>query len=288
MSVYNKLAALLIGASLVVTAPAALAKDNKGNGKGNSHAAYVLKGNQGKHQKQAAQKKKAKKQAAQQQERRKILLQQQRQQAAKKQVRRAVTARALATSEGPIVFRDGRVVVRDRVEPPRIVRRTSPLAELEALRQRELTRQWQQVQRDNPQYYREQLLGANRFFTVDRDRYLRDGREYVWSRDRDWSEYYRTQPQYVYAQSVNCPPGLAKKSPACVPPGQAKKGVADIQVGRIYDRDTIHYITEPGRYGLGAPPSGSRYAVIGNRLVRVDSQTDQVLSIIRLVENILD
>lgn len=28
------------------------------------------------------------------------------------------------------------------------------------------------------------------------------------------------------AKSKNCPPGLAKKTPACVPPGQAKKGVS--------------------------------------------------------------
>ena len=89
-----------------------------------------------------------------------------------------------------------------------------------------------------------------------------------------------TAPVY----NVNCPPGLAKKSPACVPPGQAKKGLV---VGEYVDLDLVHIITRPGLYGLGEPNDG-RYAIVDGRLLRVDSQTGQILSFIRLVDAILD
>lgn len=84
----------------------------------------------------------------------------------------------------------------------------------------------------------------------------------------------------------DCPPGLAKKSPACVPPGQAKK--RNLAVGEVFSLRDIHMITRPGLYGLGNPPNGDRYAVIDNRIVRVDAETGRILSIIRLVEAILD
>lgn len=83
----------------------------------------------------------------------------------------------------------------------------------------------------------------------------------------------------------NCPPGLAKKDPPCVPPGQAKKGRG---VGNVVDWDHVHIVTRPGLYGLSEPPNGQRYAIVDGRLVRVDSQTSKILSIIRLVDAILD
>lgn len=87
----------------------------------------------------------------------------------------------------------------------------------------------------------------------------------------------------------HCPPGLAKKDPACVPPGQAKKRGGDgFVVGDILDLGTIHIINQPGLYGLGEPPLGNRYAVVDGRLVRIDSETGRLLSIIRLVDAILD
>ena len=81
-----------------------------------------------------------------------------------------------------------------------------------------------------------------------------------------------------------CPPGLAKKSPACVPPGQAKKDM----VGSVVRWNDVHIVTRPGLYGLGDPPSGQRYAVVDGRLVRVDRDTGRILSILRLVDAILD
>ena len=83
----------------------------------------------------------------------------------------------------------------------------------------------------------------------------------------------------------NCPPGLAKKDPPCVPPGQAKKGHV---VGTAVDWDDVHVITRPGLYGLSEPPKGQRYAIVDGRLVRVDRESSKILSIIRLVDAILD
>jgi hypothetical protein len=98
-----------------------------------------------------------------------------------------------------------------------------------------------------------------------------------------------------------CPPGLAKKSPACVPPGQAKKAVRvddDTVILRISDRhyrigDRLiephyHYITRPALYGLDPLYDGSRYVIVGNNLLRVDSDTLQLLALIRIVDSILD
>ena len=93
-------------------------------------------------------------------------------------------------------------------------------------------------------------------------------------------------PRHVRVDAVRCPPGLAKKSPACVPPGQARKG--GLTVGDVVDLGHVHIITDPGRYGLSLPPDGARYAVVDGRLVRVESQTGKILSIIRLVDAILD
>ena len=39
------------------------------------------------------------------------------------------------------------------------------------------------------------------------------------------------------AKDRGCPPGLAKKSPACVPPGLAKKGVQEKDFEQMRSRD---------------------------------------------------
>lgn len=61
-----------------------------------------------------------------------------------------------------------------------------------------------------------------------------------------------------------------------------------VQVGETYKASKVHIVTEPGRYGLGNPPEDSKYAVIDNYLVRVDAKSTKVLSVIRLVDKILD
>ena len=46
-----------------------------------------------------------------------------------------------------------------------------------------------------------------------------------------------TEP--VFAGPKGCPPGLAKKSPACVPPGHAKKGGDDWERDRVVTREVV-------------------------------------------------
>ena len=90
----------------------------------------------------------------------------------------------------------------------------------------------------------------------------------------------------------SCPPGLAKKSPACVPPGLAKGDWDD-------DEDTSHYtrryrvgdllgldrsyVERPSRYGL---PDGSYY-VSNGYLYRVDPDTMKVIALLGLAQSLL-
>ncbi len=113
----------------------------------------------------------------------------------------------------------------------------------------------------------------------------------------------------------NCPPGLAKKTPACVPPGLAKKGVTakdrGYEVGdRIDDHeytiletgdrvifDDQEYIVVNTDYGpvlrrgddwYRLPRSStSDYVRIGDSLVKIDRQTKEVIDLIRLADLIL-
>lgn len=87
---------------------------------------------------------------------------------------------------------------------------------------------------------------------------------------------------------AGCPPGLAKKSSACVPPRQAKKAAGPVAVGQILDLGKVHLVTRPGRYGLSRAPAGNDYAVVDGKLVRVDSRSGQILSILRSIDTILD
>ena len=122
----------------------------------------------------------------------------------------------------------------------------------------------------------------------------------------------------------HCPPGLAKKSPACVPPGLAKKGVTahpgggdgdddhdDGYTDNRYDQDayevlqTGDWVTVNGeeylvirdgdrivlrRYDDWYDLPGTRddYVRIGDNLVRVDPETNAAIEIIRLADLILN
>lgn len=98
----------------------------------------------------------------------------------------------------------------------------------------------------------------------------------------------RDNVERLVTVSGNCPPGLAKKSPACVPPGQAKKHDIRLGIGDLIDWNDVHVVTRPGRYGLSMPPSGNRYAIVDGQLVRVNEDSGKILSILRLVDAILD
>lgn len=80
--------------------------------------------------------------------------------------------------------------------------------------------------------------------------------------------------------SNGCPPGLAKKSPACVPPGQAKKRWNRGDHLRIED---YRRIADPRRYDLQARPDWDYYRD-GNRVYRVDRDTRRILAILNLID----
>jgi hypothetical protein len=89
----------------------------------------------------------------------------------------------------------------------------------------------------------------------------------------------------LQAGPQGCPPGLAKKSPACVPPGLAKKQHHDrYRVGDRIDRDYI-VIRDPDRYGLDP---GQSYYRAGNYVYRVDRETREVLDLIGAIAAVLD
>lgn len=108
------------------------------------------------------------------------------------------------------------------------------------------------------------------------------------------------------ADSKGCPPGLAKKSPACVPPGLAKKGDhdrryddrhdddrrADYERDRRYDwrvgdrwqdRDDYIRIRDWDRYGLPRLGDGEAYYRVGDNVVKVDRDTMKVVGLMGLI-----
>ena len=119
----------------------------------------------------------------------------------------------------------------------------------------------------------------------------------------------------------HCPPGLAKKSPACVPPGLAKKGVEyeddrydrddrddDEWYGDRYDRirvgdrivlngDDYHVVrVDDGRvvlrrdgtdYRLPRTSDGSDYVRMGDLIVKVDGKTKTVVDWVKMTDLIL-
>ncbi len=132
-------------------------------------------------------------------------------------------------------------------------------------------------------------------------------------------------PEPAFAKNKagkHCPPGLAKKTPACVPPGQAKKGVTaeEWQANRDEDDDDYdvgdrlddeYVVLETGdrvtidgteyvvvRTGNGTvlkrdddwyrlPGDRDDYVRVGDSLIRVDPKTRAVLDVIELADLIL-
>lgn len=90
------------------------------------------------------------------------------------------------------------------------------------------------------------------------------------------------------AKSGHCPPGLAKKAVPCVPPGQARKATRPWEAGDYLDDGDYHIVTYPRRYGLPPLPAGQHYMIVGNRLMVVNDNNYQILSILQAVQAILD
>ena len=96
---------------------------------------------------------------------------------------------------------------------------------------------------------------------------------------------HRLGASVIAVQARGCPPGFAKKSPACIPPGQAKK--QRYRGYRIGDRVTGDYviIRDPSRYGLD--PDRTYYR-IGDSIVLVDRDTREILDFIGAAAALLD
>ena len=141
-----------------------------------------------------------------------------------------------------------------------------------------------------PDYREQRLADANNNGIADyRERRMvdtngngiADYRERLIDRDRDGVDD-RAENRYGGAA---CPPGLAKKTPACVPPGQAKRMFAEgqrIPVGYDYFTD---YARIPESYRDDIPEAyrtdGYRYIYRDDRIYVVDNTT-------RLVRTIID
>lgn len=54
-----------------------------------------------------------------------------------------------------------------------------------------------------------------------------------------------------------------------------------LRVGDILNADRITMIERPGLYGLGLAPEGSAFALSSGKLLRIDPETGQILSILR-------
>ena len=93
--------------------------------------------------------------------------------------------------------------------------------------------------------------------------------------------------------SQSCPPGLAKKSPACVPPGQAKKQWHGDDRADDKTRYHTHYlvgeragddclIVSHTRYK--SLPSGT-YCRYDDQVLRIDPDTRAILKILQILAN---
>ena len=99
-------------------------------------------------------------------------------------------------------------------------------------------------------------------------------REHFGDRHRTLArEYYGEQ-----ARNGRCPPGLARKDNGCMPPGQAKKW----SVGQPLPRGvSYHYDVPPALVSqFGQPPSGYRYARVGNDIVLISPRNRTVIDVI--------
>jgi hypothetical protein len=89
-----------------------------------------------------------------------------------------------------------------------------------------------------------------------------------------------------------CPPGLAKKDPACVPPGQVGKSWTPDRVYVEGDRIRGDYVIIPeaewDELSLTPIADDTVYVVIDNQIVRVKQSNLVVIEPIRILENVLN
>lgn len=81
-----------------------------------------------------------------------------------------------------------------------------------------------------------------------------------------------------------CPPGLAKKSPACIPPGQAKKYVP----GMILPGSDYDWLLNPLEFVLPELGDGESYFQFGDMFVKVDRETMEILNLFDALGQVLN
>lgn len=105
----------------------------------------------------------------------------------------------------------------------------------------------------------------------------------------------------------DCPPGLAKKSPACVPPGLAKKQYRTDDDDhhhrryRLYDGDDYgdyrrgdrlpdgyDLIRDPRDYGLVRLDNDSDYYISDGVVYRINRETNEIIDLYRAVDAVLN
>ncbi|MDJ1008594.1 MAG: excinuclease ABC subunit A [Paracoccaceae bacterium] len=86
-----------------------------------------------------------------------------------------------------------------------------------------------------------------------------------------------------------CPPGLAKKSLACVPPGLARQGVTarEWRQGDRLDEDYV-IIRDRWRYDLPDLRDGEAYVPVGDAILRVERETLQVIALVGLFGDLVN
>lgn len=77
-------------------------------------------------------------------------------------------------------------------------------------------------------------------------------------------------------------------SPRCQAEGGCTPRQPSFSVGDTVTAEHVHLISRPGLYGLATPPQGQRYAVMEGQIVRVQTDTLQVRSVLRSAPRILD
>lgn len=97
----------------------------------------------------------------------------------------------------------------------------------------------------------------------------------------------------VLAESVKaCPPGLAKKDPACIPPGQVGKSWTPDRIYVEGDRIRGDYVIIPKAdwedLSLTPIDDDTVYVVIDNQIVRVKESNLVVIEPVRVLQQVLN
>ncbi|WP_265501062.1 hypothetical protein [Paracoccus beibuensis] len=76
---------------------------------------------------------------------------------------------------------------------------------------------------------------------------------------------------------------LDRREPLAPRPAHADEAgiVATPVIGDVPREGLVTPIERPGIFGLGISPSGSRYAMVGGYLVRIDLKSGKIVSILR-------